>query len=118
MSAFTLDPKPTFKLTVTIPIPGEPDGTLDLMCKYRNGTERKKFVSEEVFVTKKVKGTEQVVQNMTDVQVLEAIVVDWGIKGVPCTPENLARLENNFPGTALNVLKDYMAELGKAREKN
>ena len=112
MSAFTLDPKPTFKMTVQVPIPGEGFAPLELTCKYRNKTERKEF-ADSVFSAE----DGDVNVKMDDVQILKEIIVGWNIAD-KCTPENIEKLAENYPTVPSIVYIDYMSELGKVREKN
>ena len=44
MTAFVLNPKPTFDLTIKVPVPGEEPAPLTLTCRYRSGSELKAYL--------------------------------------------------------------------------
>lgn len=111
MTAFTLDPKPTFKLTVEIPVPGEAFVPLELTCKYRNRTELVAF-TETV-----IGDTDKGVAPMSDAETIKGIVEGWSLSDA-FNDENLGKLANNFPGAASAIYLAYMDELLKVRRKN
>ena len=111
MTAFTLDPKPTFKLTVEIPVPGESFAPVEFTCKYRNRADL-------VALTGQVIGdAEKGVSGLSDADTVKAIVEGWSLSD-PCTPENLAKLAGNYPGAASAIYLAYLDELLKVRRKN
>lgn len=111
MSAFSLDPKPTFKLSVEIPVPGEDFVPVEFECKYRTRKEAQAF-SDRVVGDK-----ERGAAPMDDVAVLQEVVVGWSL-AEPCTPENLAKLAEHYAGAAAAVYLAYFDELTKVRRKN
>ena len=110
MTAFTLDPKPTFKLTVEIPVPGDGYVPVEFECKYRN-QEELRTLNENV-----MSGNEDK-PGMTNEDLLKAIIVGWSLSD-PCTPENIVKLSKNYQGSASAVYLAYLDELLKVRRKN
>lgn len=111
MTAFALDPKPTFKLTIEIPVPGEAFAPVEFTCKYRNKADLEAF-------TLSVLGDEaKGIKGLSDEAVVQAVVEGWSLSD-PCTAENLAKLAKNYPGAASAIYLAYLDELLKVRRKN
>lgn len=100
---FRLDPKPTFDLTVSIPVPGEGYAPVTFTCCYRTRKQYLEFIDG--------------ISGKSDADVLSSIVTGWNL-GVDFTPENLEKLAENYMGAAAAVLSAYAEELTKVREKN
>lgn len=111
MSAFSLDPKPTFKLSVEIPVPGEDFVPVEFECRYRTRKEAQAF--SDMVLGDTANGGEP----MADADVIKAVVVGWSL-AEPCTPENLAKLAENYAGSAAAIYLAYLDELTKVRRKN
>ncbi len=104
MSAFTLDPKPTFKMDVQIPIPGDDTAKLEITFKYRN---RKDFLE---FVNKKS-------EKLSNIELIKEIAVGWGLKDA-FNDENIAKLDENYMGAVLAIYRAYLEGISGARQKN
>lgn len=102
-SLFRLDPKPTFELTIPIPVPGEGYAPVTFTCRYRSRKQYSEFITG--------------LENKTDVDVVSAIVTGWNLD-VDFTPENVEKLVENYMGAAAAILAAYSDELMRVREKN
>ena len=105
---FKLQPNPTFKKTVSIPVPGEEAVAVTFIFKHMGRKAFKKFY-ESLTSTK---------SNREDADVLLEIVEGWeGVDG-DFNKENLDLLLDNYFGSAMAILEAYQAALVEAREKN
>lgn len=105
MSSFTLDPKPTFKMKVDIPVPGDSFVPVEFTFKYRNRTELKKLTDTIIPKIKK------------DIDFVKEVAVGWELKE-EFNDENLERLNENYMGAVLAIYRAYIEGLTGVREKN
>ncbi|MBV2160247.1 phage tail assembly chaperone [Achromobacter denitrificans] len=101
---FTLNPKPTFKKKVPLPIPGDGFEDVEFTFKHRTRDEFKEFL-------------DGLKDRVDDVELLMDIVSGWVLED-PFDAENVGRLVQGYPGSARAVLGTYIDELSKAREGN
>ncbi|PKB90906.1 hypothetical protein A8A01_03095 [Ewingella americana] len=99
---FKLVPAPTFKVNVTIPVPGAEDGQLTITFKHRPLKELTSLEQEE---------------GKTIPSLLEDLIEGWALPE-PFNAENLDILLNNYPQAGSSIMKAYYSELVGAREKN
>ena len=103
--AFKLNPEPTFKASVRIPVPGGESEPVEFTFKHRTTTQIKSFFLEEC------KGSK------SDVDVVKLMVVGWGLDDA-FNDENLGRLIDNYPGSRRAITDAYFDELTKGRLGN
>ncbi len=103
MGRLSLQPAPTFKLEVGIPVPGGEDAPVEFTFKYRTGEE----------ITAWVKANED--KNAAET-VLD-IALGWNLDDA-YTPENVERLCNAYGGAQLAIFSAYLRELRGVRAKN
>lgn len=103
MAKLKLNPDPTFKTKVGIPVPGGGRPLVEFTFKHRTAEQLAKWGSE--------------VQQATDAETLIDCVVGWDLDD-EFTPANVKLFCNNYPGAAYAIVTDYMAELRGARAKN
>lgn len=102
-----LQPAPTFKAKVIIPIPGQDTG-VQVVCEFRHMT-RDAF---EAF------SASEAVAARTDVESLLALLVGWEGIDAAFGPDAVALLVQQYHGAAYAIVSAYAAELTKARSKN
>ncbi len=105
---FALQPKPTFKATIAIPVPGDEKAELTIIFKHLG---KKGLTSFFDSLTKE--GVER-----SDIDALSELIVGWENVDAKFTKENLESLLDNYPGAALALLMGYRKELMEARVKN
>ena len=103
MAKLKLNPDPTFKTKVGIPVPGGGRPLVEFTFKHRTAEQLAKWGSE--------------VQQATDAETLIDCVVGWDLDD-EFTPQNVKLFCNNYPGAAYAIVTDYMAELRGHRAKN
>ena len=94
----SLNPKPTFKASVGIPIPGE-EKPVNVKFEF-NGLSRTEL--QQWFTDSKDK---------TDEERLPLIIVNWFGIDEPYTVENLARLLDRYPGSAHAIVRKFTDEV-------
>lgn len=103
MAKLKLNPEPTFKAKVGIPVPGSRPAEVLLTFKHRTRDE----------VIAWVEGS----RDATDVDSVLDMVVGWELED-EFNRENVERLCNNYPGSGLVIISAYLDELRGARVKN
>jgi len=101
-TVFTLQPKPTFKATVSIPRAGEDDGQLTVTFNH-------KPLSELAELEK--------LEDKTALDFITEIVAGWALPE-ECNAENIGVLLENYPGAMSAITRAYYNELLGNREKN
>ena len=108
ITMFKLQPNPTFKVDVTIPVPGGKDGKLSIEFKHKSKKALKEFfdslTSEE--------------NQRTDVEALSDLVAGWSGMDEKFSAENLELFLDNYPSAAMALFEAYRAEVLEARAKN
>lgn len=101
-----LNPNPTFKHTINIPIPGEATpGQIEFTFKAMSLDDYLAFFDDAAKNSK------------PDTDVLAEIALGWNLDE-PFNKENLEKLKQNYIGSLDIVLQGYIRELGKARLGN
>lgn len=103
MAKLKLNPEPTFKAKVGIPVPGSRPAEVLFTFKHRTRDE----------VIAWVEGS----RDATDVDSVLDVVVGWELED-EFNRENVERLCNNYPGSGLVIISTYLDELRGARVKN
>lgn len=103
MAKLKLNPEPTFKAKVGIPVPGSRPAEVLFTFKHRTRDE----------VIAWVEGS----RDATDVDSVLDVVVGWELED-EFNRENVERLCNNYPGSGLVIISAYLDELRGARVKN
>lgn len=103
MAKLKLNPEPTFKAKVGIPVPGSRPAEVLFTFKHRTRDE----------VIAWVEGS----RDATDVESVLDVVVGWELED-EFNRENVERLCNNYPGSGLVIISAYLDELRGARVKN
>lgn len=101
--AFKLNPEPTFKASVRIPVPGGESESVEFTFKHRTKTQIKAFPAE--------------CKDKPDDEVVKMCVVAWGLDD-QFNDENVARLVENYPRAAWAIVEAYLGELTRARLGN
>lgn len=101
---FTLDPAPTFKKKVPLPVPGAGFEDVEFTFKHRTKDEFKQFV-------------DGLAEQTDDVQLMLDIACGWELEDA-FDKENIGRLLQGYFGSARAVLGTYIDELSKARLGN
>ncbi|UOP05342.1 phage tail assembly chaperone [Conchiformibius kuhniae] len=105
MAKLKLQPNPTFKVPVDIPVPGQTEAeTVVLTCKARTRKELNEF-------------TEKMPEYGSDAAILSDIVTGWDLD-VPFNDQNLELLAENYIGSAELIIHAYLREHTKAAQKN
>lgn len=102
---FKLDPSPTFKIKVKIPVPGDKSAALEVEFRHKTKKELQRYLEEAA-------------GGRDDVQALDEIIVGWSGLEEAYSKDVLARLLDNYPGSAGAILGTYAKELGDARLGN
>lgn len=103
MAKLKLNPEPTFKAKVGIPVPGSRPAEVLFTFKHRTRDE----------VIAWMEGS----RDDTDVDSVLDVVVGWELED-EFNRENVERLCNNYPGSGLVIVSAYLDELRGARVKN
>ena len=103
VSKFKLEPAPTFKATVQIPVHGGDSVPVVFEFKHRTRDELDAF-----YKPKKERTVEEQLMDM---------VVGWDLDD-EFNAENVAKLAQNYLGAAGALVTAYVAELMQARTKN
>lgn len=99
---FTLEPNPTFKAQVKIPVAGEGFSPVEFIFKYRNREQFKEFVDG--------------MADRQPVELLLDIACGWALDD-PFDAEHLAKLNDNYLGAFQAVLDTYFNELTKTSHR-
>lgn len=105
---FKLEPNPTFKAKVAIPVPGSPVGKSTLEIEFRHKTKAALQAYLESTTT----------NARDDIDALAEIIVGWHDIDVDYNRDNLATLLQNYPAAAPAIVSAYVKELADARLGN
>lgn len=102
MARLKLNPDPTFKAKVAVPVPG---GTADVefTFKYRDGNAVRAWI--------------EATKEASDVDVVLDMAVAWDLDD-ELNRENVERLCTNYPGAAREITLRYLRELAGIRQGN
>lgn len=103
MAKLSLNPAPTFKAKVGVPVAG--GGAVDVEFTFRHRTKKQL----EEFIQGRA--------DQQDVDTFMAMVLGWDLED-EFNQANVERLLDNYIGAALATYKAYLEELVKAKEKN
>lgn len=112
---FTLTPKPTFKLSVNIPRPGEDDGLVTLTVRHKTRKQLKDMEDALKHAAEQVDNSVDQVDAPLDY--LTEIIESWNIDS-EYNRDNLALLLENYPRAFDSIVSAYTKELYSIREKN
>jgi hypothetical protein len=101
---FKMQPAPTFRAKVKIPVPGEASGVLEVEFRHKTRKALKAYLE----------GT----KDREDLDALEEIIVGWSGAEVEYSREALATLIDNYAGAAAALVGAYAKELADARLGN
>ncbi len=104
-SKLKLTPNPTFRVLVSVPVPGGAAEDVEIEFKARSRTEIVKFVQS-------MEGEYE-----NDTELLMDCMVGWNIDA-EFSAENVELLVENYPGVAGRIVTAYLDELAKARLGN
>lgn len=105
---FALNPNPTFKFDVSIPMPGGKVGKITFVFKHKGRKDLKAFFDS-------LSNTEKVRE---DHEALLDLVESWEGVDEKFSPEALEKLLDNYPGAARVIFEAYSSAIFEAREKN
>lgn len=103
MARLKLNPEPTFKAKVGIPVPGGRPADVQFTFKHRTRDE----------VIDWLDGSREA----SDVQSVMDCAIAWDLDD-EFTAENVERLCNNYTGAGMAIVGTYLDELRGARAKN
>lgn len=99
---FQLQPKPTFKTTVSIPRPGESDGELTFTFRHKPIKELSAL---------------ETMDGKSSVDFLDSIIESWALPD-ELSRDNIEVLLDNYPSATRAIISTYYKELTGNREKN
>lgn len=105
---FALNPNPTFKTEVTIPLPGGKDGKVKFVFKHKGRKALKEFFDSL--------GEGDTAR--PDHESLMELIADWDGVDAKFSEEALETLLDNYPGAARAIFEAYNRGLFEGREKN
>ena len=103
MAKLKLNPEPTFRAKVAVPVPGAAAASVEFTFKWRTRDEVIAWI--------------EAVQDKTDAEIIMDAAVAWELDD-EFTVENAARLCNTYCGAGRSFMDAYLGELRGARSKN
>ena len=100
---FSLDPSPTFKTKVGIPVPGKQPALIEFEFKHFPRDEYAALFQREPLPT--------------DTDLIMDVVVGWELDD-PFNAESVEKLTQNYQGAAAAIIKKFCEEVGAARLGN
>jgi len=104
MARLSLNPAPTFKAKVGIPVPGADPAPVECTFKYRTRTELTAWLKDSD-------------PKQADPDLLMDLLLGWDLDDT-FNAENVARLCDAYPGAGLAIYGAYLTELRGVRAKN
>lgn len=102
---FKLQPKPTFWVPVSIPVPGEHDpAIIELEMCHRTADQVADLLAT--------------ISGRSNAEVLTPLVKDWRQIDEPFSADNFALLLNNYPGAPRRIVDAWLACLKEGLVKN
>lgn len=127
MAKFTIAPKPTFTVDVSVPQVGGRPAAVPFTFKYRDRTELAALFdawkAKAEAIGERFKGTEPTLSEITAAEVeqgvdqIKDLVVSWGF-GDKLNDESITALVKSCIGVSDAVVKAYSEAFGKARLGN
>lgn len=103
MGKLTLNPDPTFKTKVGIPLPGGKKAPVGFEFKHKDRDQLKDFMERAV--------------DMTATEMVTEIAVGWEFDD-ELNAENIERLTKNYMGAGRAIFDKYVEELGQVKLGN
>lgn len=103
MGKLSLQPNPTFKAKVGIPVAGDEPADVEFTFKHRAWPDLLAWVEAS--------------KDKTDVEVVQDLAVGWELDDA-FTAENITRLCENYAGANAAIYAAYLRELRGVRTKN
>lgn len=103
MAKLSLTVSPTFPASVTIPKAGAEPVTLKLTCKHRTKAELDEFIGSRA--------------DKSDADSILAMATGWDLEDA-FTAENIELMCQNYIAAPLEIYREYLSELTKAKAKN
>lgn len=103
MARLSLNPAPTFKAKVGIPVPGGESAEVEFTFTHRSRSACLSWKEEA--------------EKASDAEAVMQMVTGWDLDDA-FTPENVARLCDNYPGAGTAIFIAYLRELRGERAKN
>jgi len=102
---FKLEPNPTFRCKIHIPVPGTAKGVpIEFEFRHKAKTTLQAYIEEA--------------KTGEEVALLEEVIVGWSGVDAEYSRDSLALLLNNFPAAGAAILAGYVRELADARLGN
>ena len=106
---FKLQPKPTFKVEVLIPVPGGDSGKLTFEFKHKGRKDLQAYYEGL---------SEGASSGRTDADALCELIAGWEGIDAEFSEDNLGTLLDNYPGAAAALFEAYRLGLTEGRRKN
>jgi hypothetical protein len=104
---FKINPNPTFKHKINIPVPGNTPVAVTFEFKHKGRDELQAYYA----------GLAEA-NDRSDGDALAELICGWEGVDVPFSVENLSALVNNYPGAATALFEGYREALLEGRRKN
>lgn len=101
MPKITLNPAPTFKGVVSIPVPGEKPAEVEFVFKHRT---RKQF---DELMKKTKADVEAGTDGAGDTAFVMSLVEGWNVDGEPFNAENVEKLLENYHAAGRAISERY-----------
>lgn len=108
-----LQPDPTFKAKVDIPVPGDKPVAVEFTFKYRDQEQMDAFLFGEA-------GKARAAQSAAEANkaALLDVATDWSNVDTPFSAEAIEAFVKRYPSATALVMAKYIAEVGGARLGN
>lgn len=103
MKKFSIDPNPTFRFPVAIPVPGGQAADVVFTFRHKTKTEMNDLIKRA--------------ETLSEVDLIMEVACGWELVD-QFTTENVTRMIDNYIGSAGAIFSAYIGELTKVREKN
>lgn len=103
MAKIKLEAEPTFKAAVPVPVPGAGITPVEFTFKHRTRKGVVEWLEKD--------------KESDDVAMVQAVATGWELDD-PFTPDNIAKLCDNYAGAGFAIVQTYLDELRGARAKN
>lgn len=107
MAKLKLNPEPTFKAKVSIPVPGSAPAAVEFTFKYRTRTQLREFA----------RAMAEADDSADEVVAFKDFVSGWELDDA-FTDENIARLIDAYPGASGAIANVYINESHGVRRGN
>lgn len=107
MAKLKLNPEPTFKANVSIPVPGSAPVAVEFTFKYRTRTQLRDFA----------KAMGETDEDADEVALFKDFVSGWELDDA-FNDENISRLLEAYPGASGELVSTYLRESSGVRRGN